>query len=47
MQPRKFRRYDAPLKIQFKWGYDAFKKGGKYRYIGGKKMFTELLSIFW
>tara|TARA_S200002703_G_scaffold128276_1_gene115038 strand:+ start:30 stop:329 length:300 start_codon:yes stop_codon:yes gene_type:complete len=46
MQPRKFRRYDAPLKIQFKWGYDAFKKGGKYRYIGGKKMFTELRPRF-
>ena len=46
MQPKKFRRYDAPLKIQFKWGYDAFKKGGKYRYIGGKKMFTELRPRF-
>ena len=20
-------KYDAPLKIQFEWGYDAFKKG--------------------
>lgn len=46
MQPKKFRRYDAPLKIQFKWGYDAFKKGGKYRYIGGKRIFTELRPRF-
>ncbi len=22
-------KYDAPLRIQYQWGYDAFKRGGK------------------
>ena len=46
MQHRKFKRYDAPLKIQFRWGYEAFKKGGKYRQIGNRKLFTEFRPRF-
>tara|TARA_R100000458_G_scaffold59925_1_gene72785 strand:+ start:2943 stop:3191 length:249 start_codon:yes stop_codon:yes gene_type:complete len=23
-------KYDAPLKIQYQWGYDAFKRGGYF-----------------
>lgn len=22
-------KYDAPLRIQYQWGYDAFKRGGR------------------
>ena len=46
MQHRKFKRYDAPLKIQFGWGYEALKKGGKYRQLGNKKLFTEFRPRF-
>jgi len=46
MQHRKFKRYDAPLKIQFRWGYEAFKKGGKYRQLGNRKLFTEFRPRF-
>ena len=46
MQHRKFKRYDAPLKIQFRGGYEAFKKGGKYRQIGNRKLFTEFRPRF-
>ena len=46
IQPRNFKRYDAPLKIQFRWGYEAFKKGGKYRQLGNRKLFTEFRPRF-
>ena len=29
-------KYDAPLRIQYQWGYDAFKRGGKLNKVGSK-----------
>ncbi len=35
-------KYDAPLRIQYQWGYDAFKRGGKLIKVGNSKtMFIE------
>ena len=35
-------KYDAPLRIQYQWGYDAFKRGGKLIKVGNNKtMFQE------
>ena len=34
-------KYDAPLRIQYDWGYDAFKKGGRFVAIRGKRIFLE------
>ena len=34
-------KYDAPLRIQYEWGYEAFKKGGRFVTVRGKKMFLE------
>ena len=34
-------KYDAPLRIQYQWGYDAFKRGGRFITIKGKNIFQE------
>ena len=34
-------KYDAPLRIQFDWGYEAFKRGGGFRRVGKNKVFVE------
>ena len=34
-------KYDAPLRIQYDWGDDAFKKGGRFVTIRGKRIFLE------
>ena len=34
-------KYDAPLRIQYQWGYDAFKRGGRFVTKNGKQMFQE------
>jgi len=34
-------KYDAPLRIQYQWGYDAFKKGGGFKRVGKRKVFVE------
>jgi|OM-RGC.v1.032662278 hypothetical protein len=34
-------KYDAPLRLQYEWGYSAFLKGGKFVKLGRKWMFTE------
>ena len=26
----RLKKYDAPLRIQYTWGYEAFKSGGKF-----------------
>tara|TARA_R110002020_G_scaffold427036_1_gene636389 strand:+ start:216 stop:488 length:273 start_codon:yes stop_codon:yes gene_type:complete len=34
-------KYDAPLRIQYQWGYEAFKRGGKLVKVGKKTTFQE------
>ena len=34
-------KYDAPLHIQYQWGYDAFKRGGRFITVKGKNIFQE------
>tara|TARA_E500000318_G_scaffold90533_1_gene88474 strand:- start:28 stop:288 length:261 start_codon:yes stop_codon:yes gene_type:complete len=34
-------KYDAPLRIQYQWGYEAFKRGGKLIKVGDKTTFQE------
>ena len=34
-------QYDAPLRIQYECGYEAFKKGGRFVTVRGSKMFLE------
>jgi|TARA_B100001094_G_scaffold108423_1_gene104365 hypothetical protein len=34
-------KYDAPLRIQYQWGYDAFKRGGKLTKVGTKNIYLE------
>ena len=34
-------KYDAPLRIQYQWGYDAFKRGGRLVTKNGKQMYQE------
>jgi hypothetical protein len=34
-------KYDAPLRIQYQWGYDAFKRGGMFKKVGKKRVFVE------
>ena len=42
MRPKGLSKYDAPLRIQYQWGYDAFKRGGRFVTKNGKQMFQEL-----
>jgi hypothetical protein len=35
------KKYDAPLRIQYTWGYEAFKVGVKSVNVNGKKIFHE------
>ena len=30
MRRNGLKKYDAPLRIQFEWGYEAFNKGGSF-----------------
>ena len=34
-------KYDAPLRIQYQWGYDAFKRGGRLVKRGKQILFEE------
>ena len=34
-------KYDAPLRIQYQWGYDAFKRGGRFITVKSKNIFQE------
>lgn len=34
-------KYDAPLKIQYQWGYEAFKRGGRFVKKGKRQIFEE------
>ena len=34
-------KYDAPLRIQYQGGYDAFKRGGRFITVKGKNIFQE------
>jgi len=34
-------KYDAPLRIQYQWGYEAFHKGGGFKKIGKHSVFVE------
>jgi hypothetical protein len=34
-------KYDAPLRIQYQWGYDAFKRGGRLVKRGKRILFEE------
>ena len=34
-------KYDAPLRIQYQWGYDAFKRGGRLVKRGKQMLFEE------
>jgi hypothetical protein len=34
-------KYDAPLRIQYQWGYDAFKRGGRMVKKGKIQIFEE------
>lgn len=34
-------KYDAPLRIQYEWGYHAFLTGGKFTKLGKKWVFVE------
>ena len=34
-------KYDAPLRIQYQWGYEAFKHGGRTAKKGKKHIFVE------
>ena len=36
MRRNGLKKYDAPLRIQYEWGYEAFKKGGSFKKIGKK-----------
>ena len=41
MRRKGLTKYDAPLRIQYQWGYDAFKRGGRFLTKNGKQMFQE------
>tara|TARA_S200002703_G_scaffold68049_1_gene59158 strand:- start:31 stop:273 length:243 start_codon:yes stop_codon:yes gene_type:complete len=34
-------KYDAPLRIQYQWGYEAFKRGGRLVKRGKQILFEE------
>ena len=34
-------KYDAPLRIQYEWGYEAFKRGGRFVNKGNDIVFVE------
>ena len=34
-------KYDAPLRIQYQWGYEAFKHGGKLTKTNSRIVFQE------
>ena len=34
-------KYDAPLRIQYQWGYEAFKRGGRLVKRGKRMLFEE------
>ena len=34
-------KYDAPLRIQYQWGYDAFKRGGRLVTKNGRQVYQE------
>ena len=34
-------KYDAPLRIQYQWGYDAFQRGGRFVNFKGREIFQE------
>ena len=41
MRRNGLKKYDAPLKIQFEWGYEAFKRGGGFKNSSRKRVFVE------
>jgi hypothetical protein len=41
MRRNGLKKYDAPLKIQYQWGYQAFNKGGVFKKIGKQSVFVE------
>ena len=34
-------KYDAPLRIQYQWGDDAFQRGGRFVNFKGREIFQE------
>ena len=34
-------KYDAPLRIQYDWGYEAFQRGGRFVKKGNRTVFVE------
>ncbi len=38
-------KYDAPLRIQFEWGYAAFKKGGSFKNVNPKKVRSKKVYV--
>tara|TARA_R110000772_G_scaffold2137_4_gene7389 strand:- start:590 stop:835 length:246 start_codon:yes stop_codon:yes gene_type:complete len=42
MRRNNLTKYDAPLRIQYQWGYDAFKRGGRFTTVGKKQVYQEL-----
>lgn len=34
-------KYDAPLRIQYQWGYEAFQRGGRFTKVGKKSVYQE------
>ena len=41
MRPKGLSKYDAPLRIQYQWGYDAFKRGGRFVTKNEKQIYQE------
>ena len=41
MRHKGLSKYDAPLRIQYQWGYDAFKRGGRFVKKGKRILFEE------
>ena len=41
MRRNSLSKYDAPLRIQYQWGYDAFKRGGRFVKRGKRMLFEE------
>ena len=41
MRRNNLSKYDAPLRIQYEWGYEAFKRGGRFVKKGNATVFVE------
>lgn len=45
MRRNGLKKYDAPLRIQFEWGYEAFKKGGSFRSVNPNKVRSKKVYV--